>query len=152
MNGAEKIMNADHRKLATWMENHGFHKLIGLKIDRLEPKLCQISLEIGEHHLNPFHIVHGSVLFTLADVSFGVACNGEGQTAVTLSSSIQFIAPAGLGDRLTALARETSSGGRTAHYQVEIKRGDGTLVAFATGIMYRRPVPVSEFMTDGEIA
>lgn len=121
-----------------WIEQYGFHRLVGLKIDHVRPGYCQVSVRVRPELLNPFDAVHGSVLFTLADVAFGVACNAEGRRAVTLSANIQFTAPGQNGDLLTATARQVASGGRTAHYQVEICRQDGVILALFTGIMARR--------------
>ena len=64
---------------------------------------------------------HGGVIFSLADVAFGAACNARGGGAwVALSMTISFLAAAPPGARLVAEARERRHGRRAGFYDVEV--------------------------------
>src|SRR3972149_10308275 len=64
-----------------------------------------------------FHgMPHGGAIFSLADYAFSVACNAHGETAVALSVTIQFLAAAAPGARLTAEARAERQGRQAGFY------------------------------------
>lgn len=62
--------------------------------------------------LNGHAICHGGFIFTLADSAFAFACNSANIATVANGCSIEFLAPAQLGDVLTAAARERAQVGR----------------------------------------
>ena len=51
--------------------------------------------------------------------------------------AIDFLAPAKIGDVLTAEARERWLGGRTGLYDLSVTRADGTVIAHARGRSHR---------------
>lgn len=54
-------------------EHHPFGNLLGLRIDSAADGRCRAHLEILGDLLNPHQVVHGGVLFALADTSMGAA-------------------------------------------------------------------------------
>ena len=92
---------------------------------RREPWARELGVEYLE--LGPGH---GGVIFSLADVAFGAACNaGGGGTWVALSMTISSLAPAPPGARLVAEARERRHGRRAGFYDVEVTTHAGVPVA-----------------------
>ena len=87
---------------------------------------------------NPMGVVHGGVLFTLADTVAGTAAFTTGRNCVTLDTSMQFLSAA-RGDRLRCVARPKKSGRTILVYEVTITDSEERLVAtgvftfFATG-------------------
>ena len=82
--------------------------------------------------------------FTLADIAFGAASNCEEETGtVTLSTSIQFLAPGRKGP-FTAEARLVRGGRRIVTYDVDVRDADGTLLVHAVtqGMKTDRPFKV----------
>jgi acyl-CoA thioesterase len=78
--------------------------------------------------------------------------NGHGtshnRVTVAQSASIDFLAPARLGDELTASATELALGGRTGVYDIDVNRQDGLRIALFRGNSYRVQgslVPETEF-------
>ncbi len=54
----------------------GFHKfgdLIGLEFRKFERGYSQCFLQINEDHFNPHNVVHGGVLYSMADTGMGAA-------------------------------------------------------------------------------
>jgi acyl-CoA thioesterase len=90
-------------------------------------------MRVTENMVNGQKVCHGGLIFSLADSSFGFACNSHNQHALAASCSIDFLAPAALGDELTAEANETAHAGRTRLYDVRVTNQEGTLIAVFRG-------------------
>jgi acyl-CoA thioesterase len=72
--------------------NH-FGDLIGLEFIKLEDGLSQCQLEVRESHLNPHRMVHGGVIYSLADTGMGGALFSSldpGQRCATLEIKISY--------------------------------------------------------------
>jgi len=52
---------------------HPFGDLIGLKFSKLEKGYSQCTLEVVDKLLNPHNVVHGGVLYSMADTGMGAA-------------------------------------------------------------------------------
>ena len=63
-------------------------------VTRIEQGCAEGVLHADESSLNPNGIVHGGCLVTLADTVAGCAAHGLGGQYVTLSSNLNFLAPA----------------------------------------------------------
>jgi acyl-CoA thioesterase len=73
---------------------------------------------------------HGGIIFSLADIAFGAACNNShGGTAVALNMTISFLTAVPAGSWLVAEAREIKQGKRAGFYQVSVTSKEGVLVA-----------------------
>ena len=86
-----------------------------------------------------FHgIPHGGAIFSLADAAFAAASNSHGQTAVALSMTVQYLAAAKPGARLTAEAQELRKGNRAGFYQIAVKTEGGEVVAICQAVVHRK--------------
>ena len=93
----------------------------------------RMSMRVTEAMLNAQQICHGGLIFTLADTSFGYASNSHNQRAVAASCSIEFLAPAQVGDELTAEASEVAHSGRTRIYDVRVTNQREEVIAVFRG-------------------
>ena len=96
---------------------------------------ARVEMTIDESMLNVFHIVHGGILFSLADTAAGTASFATGRESVTLNASINFIKPA-TGKKITAIATEISRGHTIGNYEVFLFNEDETIISRATLTMY----------------
>jgi acyl-CoA thioesterase len=80
--------------------------------------------------LNFLGVVHGGLIFSLADVAFSVASNKEGPVAYAIDVSGSFIKSAKEGDTLVAKATRVYRGRRTGVYRMDIFRNDELLATF----------------------
>jgi acyl-CoA thioesterase len=80
---------------------------------------------------------HGGVIFTLADIAFGAACNSHGEPAVALSVTIDYLAAVAPDATLVAEAREVKQGRRAGFYEVSVTTEEGRTVAAAHCIAHR---------------
>jgi acyl-CoA thioesterase len=100
---------------------------------------CRLRLQLQPHMVNFQGFPHGGVIFTLADVAFGAACNSHGEPAVALSVTIDFLAAVPPDVTLVAEAREVKQGRRAGFYEVTVATEDGRAVAAAHCIAHRVP-------------
>jgi len=113
---------------------HPFADLVGLVFDAHGAETSTCSIQIDERHLNPHHVVHGGVPYTMADTGMGAALYpslAEGELCATIEIKIAYFRPITTG-RLVCRTRVTHRGRRTAHLESDILCDD-RLVAKATG-------------------
>jgi acyl-CoA thioesterase len=96
--------------------------------------VCRVAIEA--RHLNFNGVVHGGLVFSLADAALGYASNAAGRMTAAIDAHIVYSRPTRVGDVLTATASELSRTTRLASYRIDIVRGDGSLVAAMTGTTF----------------
>lgn len=99
---------------------------------------AKAQVRLTDDHLNGISIAHGGILFSLADVAFGLAANSHGRTAVTLNANISFFNPSVSGQLITAEAQEISLKYRIANYVVNITDEKDVLLATMQCQAYRK--------------
>ena len=99
---------------------------------------CQIGMTIRKEMLNGFGIVHGGILFSLADSAFAFASNSSGRHAVSIDSHISIYQSSQEGDQLIATAEALHTNHKLAHYKVEITNHESELIASFKGTVYRK--------------
>ncbi len=117
---------------AMWREDRA-SKLLGMKLEELRPGYARVSMPVTGQMANGQDLCHGGLIFSLADSSFGFACNSRNQRALAASCSIEFLAPARIGDTLTAECAEQAVAGRTGIYDARVVNQSGELIALFRG-------------------
>lgn len=112
---------------------------LGIELLELAPGYCRAALRLRAELLNFHGQPHGGAIFSLADYAFSGACNADGEPAVALSLSIQYLAAPAPGARLVAEARAQRQGRRAGFYQVTVTDDAGALVATCQAVSLRRP-------------
>ena len=102
---------------------------LGLELVSCTPGTATLKMLVTARMINSHGICHGGMIFTLADVVFGVASNTRPERFVGTHCTIAYLKPARLGQTLIATARERSRSGRTGVYDVTISLEEGTVVA-----------------------
>ena len=83
-------------------------------------------LEVDDRHLNPNGIVHGGVVFTLADTAMGwatLAVLDDGQICASIEVSVRYLRPIP-GGRLVATASVLRAGRRIVHLECSVTVDD----------------------------
>jgi acyl-CoA thioesterase len=111
-------------------------RALGIEILEIHAGFAHAAFTVREDMLNGHDVCHGGLLFMLADSAFAYACNSRDVSTLALQGSISFSAPARLGERIDAIARERALGGRTGTYDVELTGPKGTIALFR-GVSYR---------------
>jgi acyl-CoA thioesterase len=106
---------------------------LGMAIVTIAPGRAVLTMTVREEMVNGHDICHGGYIFLLADSAFAFACNTYDRLTVAQAAKIDFVRPALLGDELRAEACEVHRGARSGVYDVEVRRGDGKLIACFRG-------------------
>ena len=106
----------------------------GMELIDIDEGCAVMAMTVKHHHVNGHDVCHGGVIFALADSAFAFACNSRNQSTLAFHNSITYIAPARLGDRLTARAREVSRIGRSGVTDVTMTNQDGQTIAEFRGV------------------
>ena len=118
-----------------------FVNLLGLAIEKLGNGYCKSSLEIKNSFLNGHKFVHGGVIYSMADISMGVAVYStlkKDEETATIEIKKNYLKPADM-KILTCDAKVIQKGKNIAVLEAEIKCDDN-LVAIAQGTfsIYKR--------------
>ena len=119
------------------IENDPWAQALGIEFLALRRGRCRLRLQLRSHMVNFQGYPHGGVIFSLADVAFGAACNSHGEDAVALSVTIEYLAAVTPEAVLVAEAREVKQGRRAGFYQVSVATEDGRAVATAHAVAHR---------------
>ena len=109
---------------------------MGIEVLEVSPGRAVLTMTVRDNMLNGHAICHGGYLAALADTAFAYACNSYNELTVASGFSIDLVAPARLGDLLTAHSFEISKAGRTGVYDSEITNQRGERVAVFRGRSY----------------
>ncbi|MEW5781765.1 MAG: hydroxyphenylacetyl-CoA thioesterase PaaI [Pseudomonadota bacterium] len=115
-----------------WQDDHAARGL-GIHIETVGPGMARLTMPVRQNMVNGHGSCHGAFIFAVADAAFAYACNSDNHRAVAGGASIDFLAPALLGDVLTATAIRRQQGGRNGLYDIEVTNQDGRLIALFRG-------------------
>lgn len=120
-------------------------RFLGIELVEIAPGRAVTTLVVRPELTNGHLICHGGVIFTLADTAFAYACNSHNHNAVAAGCTIDFLAPAHVGDVLTATATESLVAGRTGIYDIQIRNQRDHAIATFRGRSHR----IKGLVTDG---
>ena len=109
---------------AMWNDDSASQRL-NMSLDHIAPGQATLTMTITADMSNGHGNCHGGYMFTLADSAFAFACNTYNQLVVAQHCSVTYLAPAQIGDRLTATAVEVSRKGRSGIYDVRLTNQNG---------------------------
>jgi acyl-CoA thioesterase len=125
-------------EIRRFAENDRFARHVGAELLEVSEGRAKARLRLDERHLNGAGMVHGGVIFSLADLAFEVACNSYGTLALAINVNISFMRAAAPGGTLLAEAEEVSLNPRLGTYDIRITDDHGELVATFQGMAYRK--------------
>ncbi len=114
--------------------DHPFADLIDLRIVECSAGASRLALTVTESHLNPHRVVHGAVLYALADTGMGSALYPtltEGEICATIEIKINYFKPVTRGE-VVCTTQLVNRGRTVANLESRLFVGD-TLVATANG-------------------
>ncbi|NVM19963.1 MAG: PaaI family thioesterase [Candidatus Lokiarchaeota archaeon] len=113
---------------------HPFGDLIGLNFTKLEKGYSQCTLEVVDKLLNPHKVVHGGVLYSMADTGMGAAAYtilGKNELCATIEIKINYFKAIKAGV-LTCNTNVIHQGKKLVTMDSEVLN-DGQIVAKALG-------------------
>jgi len=117
---------------AMWRGDH-LSKWFGMRLEEVRAGYARMSMTVTGQMVNAHNTCHGGAIFTLADATFGYACNSHNQNALAASCSIEYLAPAYAGDVLTAVGVEQARSGRQGVYDMRVTNQKDELIALFRG-------------------
>jgi acyl-CoA thioesterase len=105
----------------------------GIRIEEVRAGYARLSMIVRRDMLNGHGIVHGGMVFALADTAFAYVCNGRNEKTVAAQASIVFLGSVGEGDTLIAEGEEAATAGRSGVTRVSVRTSDGRAIAEFTG-------------------
>jgi len=106
---------------------------LGMEIAEMSAGRSVLTMTVRDDMVNGHDLCHGGLIFTLADSAFAFACNSQNLNAVAAGARIEFLAPARLGDRLTAVAELVSQAKRSGVYDVVVTNQQDQTIALFRG-------------------
>lgn len=76
--------------------NHPFADLIALRTEAQGPGTSRLALSVTADHLNPHRVVHGAVVYAMADTGMGAALYptlAAGEICATIEIKINYFKP-----------------------------------------------------------
>jgi acyl-CoA thioesterase len=107
---------------------------LNMELRELSPGYSRVTMKILPAHQNFNGLTFGGIIMAVADQAFGYAVNSLNRPSIASQFNIYFIAPAGIGDELTAEGKVVRSGRRVSICEMTVTNQDGKLVAKATGM------------------
>lgn len=126
MEDLEKLRLETLRLGANAFTDHNF-----IRLESVEPDLAVYRLEIRPETRNPYGMVHGGALYTMADDAAGGAAHSDGRHYVTQSGNLHFLDNRAHGV-IRATGRVRHRGRSTVLVAVDITDEAGTILAAGT--------------------
>ena len=111
-----------------------FSELIGCRVQSVEDGIAHVALSLEPQLRNRGGKMHGGVIFSLVDITMGLACSGAhgfDRQSVTIECKINYLRSVSDGDVL-CIAKVIHPGRRTFVVEADVMQGD-KLVAKAQG-------------------
>lgn len=111
-----------------------YSQLLGCRVVRLDSGVAEVALALTPPLRNRGGVLHGGALFSLVDITMGLACStshGFDQQSVTLECKINYVRPVADGE-VSCIATVLHAGRRTLVVEAEVSQA-GKMVAKAQG-------------------
>jgi len=108
-------------------------KALGMRVVEMSPGQATLTMTVHDDMLNGHDICHGGFTAALADSAFAFACNSYNELTLASGFAIDLVAPARLGDVLTAVCREVVKSGRSGVYDTVVDNQHGQRIAVFRG-------------------
>ncbi len=132
-------MNDDLAKkvVAKMMQNDLFSQWMDVKVIEVSEGYSKIEMKLRNEMINGFNVIHGGIIFSLADSAFAFACNNRNNLSMALDVSITFNKASQPGDTLIAEAKEIHNGRSTGLYIINVINHNNEQVALFKGTCFR---------------
>ena len=106
---------------------------LGITVERADPGHSVITMPVREEMLNGFGIVHGGMIFALADSCFAMTCNDPASDGSTITVAqgvdINFLSSGRAGQTLVAEGCLIATTGRSGLCDITVSTEDGSVIA-----------------------
>src|SRR5882757_3668918 len=89
------------RVVEKMMQDDLFSQWLQIEVIEIKEGYSKIKMELRNEMINGFNVIHGGIIFALADSAFAFACNNRNNLSMALDVSVSFNKAAKPGDLLT---------------------------------------------------
>lgn len=114
-----------------------FSQWMGIEVVDADRGICTVRCQVTEQMLNGFRVVHGGIIFSLADTALAFSAATAGRVALALNNSISYTKKALLGDTLTARSEAVNLTFRTGLFDIKVMNQSSDIIAVMKGTVYR---------------
>jgi len=125
------------RVVEKMMHDDLFSQWLQIEVIEIKEGYSKIKMELRNEMINGFNVIHGGIIFALADSAFAFACNNRNNLSMALDCSMSFNKASKPGDTLTAEAKEIHNGRSTGLYVITITNQSDDHVALFKGTCFR---------------
>ncbi|WP_196137793.1 PaaI family thioesterase [Aliikangiella sp. G2MR2-5] len=133
MNRVEQLLNNDPAS-----------QMLGITLEKCTKDECRLVMLVTDAMTNGYDFCHGGFVYSLADTASAFAAAVEGETILTASHLIEYLAPAKNGDRLTAEAKVSINSGRNRFCDVKVCDQNNQLIAVSRSKLISKRIANSE--------
>lgn len=123
--------------IAEKVKNDPYAGLLGIIVESVDEGYARCSVTVSGSMLNFLGMLHGGLVFSLADVAFSAASNRDHSPSYALDISGSFLRTAKVGDVIIAEARLIHTTRRTGVYRMDVKNGSDLMATF-NGTVFRK--------------
>ncbi len=123
--------------LEKMLSNDFFSQWLGIECVNITQGNCELKMKVRKEMLNGFGILHGGVIFSLADSVLAFAANSYGKISLTIEANISFLESVSENDELFARATEIGSTNKLGIYDVLVYKKPEQKIALFRGTVYR---------------
>lgn len=113
-----------------YKEINGFDFNNGIVVDKVDKDEVIAHVDAKDKSNNPWGIVHGGLIFGLADTTAGILCFANGHEAVTIDANINYLKP--LKKYVKSVATKIKTGKTINLYKVDVFNEKDELCATVT--------------------
>ena len=100
-----------------------------IELEEAEDDRALLRLTAVADSCNPYGIIHGGALYTLADSACGTAIHSDGRAYVTQRGELSYLSNRRMGDTVWGEARVIPRGRSTSLIHVDIRDAGGVVLA-----------------------
>src|SRR5262249_23767742 len=100
----DAVQERAERVVSTLMERDAFSQWLGIEVTSVAPHVVAVRMTVRDEMTNGFGVVHGGIVFSVADSAMAFASNTPGKVAVSIENAVTYPAPVQVGDVLSARA------------------------------------------------
>ena len=125
-----------YHQLVQMLEKNEYIKLLGIEILNLSKGYCKGRMKVSSKILNPYGMLHGGSLYSLADIIGGVAACTYGKFVTTVSGNMNFLLPAVQIEYIYCEAKMVRQGSHLAVYDVILMDDKGNILQNSSFTFY----------------
>lgn len=129
------IKESYEKALRRAVETAPYYQLLQITLDQIDEGFARFRMPFRKELTHPYGIVHGGAIASLADTAIAFAMMTliqPGEKLTTVEFKINFFAPVNEGE-LSGEGRVVSKGKRVAVGDMQVKNGEGNLIAKGMG-------------------